>query len=218
MNGLFLQRFAVLSFLVHIIFFCIGFLVLKQSNNFVKPAPYVVSLVSPASESKNLQMPGDKASAAEGGEYSAFESPKMHSRENTHLSERLAALEGKKKVERIVKLRNIISLKGGKGGEDRGASVTEAAGSGGNTSRTGDYGMLVGEKIRQHWTFPETGKKNLEVIVNIRILKNGIVGITGIEKSSGNPLFDRSAESAITKTHQVMPPPFEMELGVRFRL
>lgn len=215
MNGLLLQRFAVLSLLIHVIFFCIGFLVLKQSSNFVKPAPYVVSLVSPSSESKNLEMTGDKVSAAEGGEVSASENSKMSSKENNHLSERLAALEGKKKVERIVKLRNIISLKGSKVGEAKGAA-TEAAANG-KTSMAGDYGALVGEKIRQHWTFPETSNKNLEAIVNIKILKNGMVRVTGMEKSSGNPLFDRSAENAIIKTSQVAPPPFEMDLGVRFR-
>jgi len=37
-----------------------------------------------------------------------------------------------------------------------------------------------------------------------------------IEKPSGNVLFDRSALRAIAKASPVTPPPYEMEIGVRF--
>jgi TonB family protein len=53
-------------------------------------------------------------------------------------------------------------------------------------------------------------------VVSIRILKNGTLQVLNIERSSGIPLFDRSALRAITKASPVTPPPQEMEIGVRF--
>ncbi len=89
--------------------------------------------------------------------------------------------------------------------------ITEAAGN-------VEYGRLVGEEIRRQWQFPTDllKDKTIEAIVSIRVLKNGFVQILRIEKSSGNPLFDRSALRAITKASPVTSPPHEMEIGVRF--
>jgi len=37
-----------------------------------------------------------------------------------------------------------------------------------------------------------------------------------VEKSSGDLFFDRSALKAVTKASPVSPPPYEMEIGIRF--
>jgi colicin import membrane protein len=47
-------------------------------------------------------------------------------------------------------------------------------------------------------------------------MRDGTIKVQGIEKSSGNALFDRSAQRAIAKATPVTPPPYEMEIGIRF--
>ncbi|MCX5719973.1 MAG: energy transducer TonB, partial [Nitrospirae bacterium] len=72
------------------------------------------------------------------------------------------------------------------------------------------------KEIWQQWVFPDTGHKDLETIISIKIRKDGTITAQKIEKSSGNLIFDRSAIKAITKANPLSPPPYEMEIGVRF--
>ncbi len=74
----------------------------------------------------------------------------------------------------------------------------------------------ISEEIRQQWNWPAFGQKNLEAIIAIRIMKDGTISIQKIEKSSGNSFFDKSAIKALTKASPLSPPPYEMEMGVRF--
>jgi TonB family protein len=60
------------------------------------------------------------------------------------------------------------------------------------------------------------GRKEIEAIVSVKILKDGTARVQRIEKSSGNALFDRSALKALAKASPLPPPPYEMEIGVRF--
>jgi len=64
--------------------------------------------------------------------------------------------------------------------------------------------------------YPDIGKKDIEAIVSVRILKDGTAIPQKMEKSSGNALFDRSAWRAVAKASPLPPPPQEMEIGVRF--
>jgi colicin import membrane protein len=152
---------------------------------------------------------------------------KSGKKEEKYLSERIAAIGARKEIERIVKLRNIISLKGsGEGSAEQGTSVrgegkaqvSEDAAAGGERSGSAmnAYFALITRQIRQHWVYPETGGKNLEAIISIRIFKNGSVQVQGIEKGSGNSIFDRSALRAIEKASPLTPPPYEIDMGVRF--
>ena len=50
----------------------------------------------------------------------------------------------------------------------------------------------------------------------MKIAKDGTLSVQGVEKKSGNTLFDRSALRAIAKASPVAPPPYEMEIGMRF--
>jgi len=59
-------------------------------------------------------------------------------------------------------------------------------------------------------------ERTIEAIVSVRILKDGTALVQKVEKSSGNALFDRSALKALAKASPLAPPPYEMEIGVRF--
>ncbi len=79
-----------------------------------------------------------------------------------------------------------------------------------------DYCKKVRKEIWQQWVYPDTGQKDLETIISIRIMKDGTISMQKIEKSSGNPLFDKSSIRALTKANPLSPPPYEMEISIRF--
>jgi colicin import membrane protein len=218
MSGPSLQRLTVLSLVFHLTFFLVVLFAVKQSGRFVMPSPYVVSLVGSEGtfEAKKDAQAVEQTRApspAKESNKSAHNSRAVNKAEEQYVSERIAALQAKKKIEKIVNLRNVISLKGS--GQGKPASPQGAAGKGGG-SFVDDYYAKVTQAIWQNWMFPETADKKLEAIVAIRIMKDGFVQVTRIEKSSGNSLFDRSALRAIAKASPVTPPPYEMEIGVRF--
>ena len=182
------------------------------------PSPYVVSLVGSEgrTEGKNTirAVEQTRVPAPPKENSSTPRKAKTPAKEEEQLvSDRIAALKAKKKIEDIVKLRNVISLKGS--GEGKQAPPLGAGAKGGG-SLIDDYYAKLHRDIWQNWIFPDTTDKNLEAIVSIRIMKDGSVQATRVEKSSGNRLFDRSALRAIAKASPVTPPPYEMEVGVRF--
>lgn len=79
------------------------------------------------------------------------------------------------------------------------------------------YGIIT-RKIWSEWIYPEADSEGLEVVIGIRIDRSGNIISHEIERSSGNSLFDRSAIKAVTKSSPLPPPPYEMEIGVRFYL
>ena len=236
MNVPSLQRLAVLSFVFHVTFFGVALLLLKQSARFVMPSPYVVNLVEsdvkseePAGTQAVSQAPAPEAPKAiqkkevskeEALSPSPKESKKLTLKERKRLQESIAALKAKKNIERIVKLRNelrrdIIPLKGSASGGKTGALRATAGKNVG--AAVSDYYTKVTRRIWDRWGLPQDLKeKNLEAVVSIRIMKDGSVEINGIEKSSGSSLFDHSALLAIREASPLPPPPYEMEIGVRF--
>jgi colicin import membrane protein len=224
MNQPSLQRLTVLSVVFHLTFFFAAFLVIKQSSRFMMPSPYVVNLVGPDVRTEGR---GDTQEAAQArsepqprpvtkGKKTEknVEHPEAVSKaEEKRVSERIAALKAKKDVERIATLRNVISLKGS--GDGKPVSPKGVSGKGGGSAADNYYSKITRD-IWQNWVFPDTADKNLEAIIAIKILKDGSLHVTRIEKSSGNGLFDRSALRAIAKASPVTPPPYEMEIGVRF--
>ncbi len=226
MSGPSLQRLTVLSLVFHLSFFLAVFFAVKQSSRFMMPSPYVVSLVgsegkpegksdTQAVEQTRTQAPAMTKETKE--TKSAPQKTKAVSKaQEKHVSEQIAALEAKKKIKKLAELRNIISLKGSSEGKPA-SRGTEGKGGGVPTGvPADDYYAKVTKAIWQNWVFPETSNKNLEAVISIRIMKDGFVQVTRIEKSSGNGLFDRSALRAIAKASPVTPPPYEMEIGVRF--
>ncbi len=76
-------------------------------------------------------------------------------------------------------------------------------------------------KLRFNWALPE-GIKGKEAVVDIKISKNGRLLKLGLEKSSGDVLFDESCLRAVRKTFPFDPLPevydkSYLEIGVRFK-
>ena len=216
-----LQKTTALSFALHISVLLIALLLLRQSNYFVVPSPYVVSLVSPEvlkvknTESReNLKTSKTLRNTSVTEDIPKQDIKKRNKEEEEKAEEKIAAIEAKKKVERLVKLRSVISLKASD--HDR-KDISEAAPAyTGEGSLFDEYYTKIRREIWQQWAFPDTGQKDLEAIISIKIMKDGTISIQRIEKSSGNPFFDKSAIKAITKASPLSPPPYEMEIGVKF--
>jgi colicin import membrane protein len=163
----------------------------------------------------------------------ASEMPRKNIKENTRedvkeresVEKKISLLAAKKRVENQFSSRKVISLKAGgekpmpaskgnlaKGGPLVSSPVTKGA------SSSDDYYSKVVEEIRQQWRWAsrDSGRRNIEAIVSIKILKDGTAVVQKVEKSSGNTLFDKTALRALAKASPLTPPPYEIEIGVRF--
>ena len=216
-----LQKTTALSLAIHISFLCVALLLLRQSNKHVMPSPYVVTLVSPAAlkgktmdirESKGLSKPLKDTSVVE--TVPKQDKKNKDNKKEKMVEQRIAAIAAKKKVERLVKLRSEISLKASSNSNKDGSETTPAHTEKG--SFFDEYYTRIRKEIWQQWVFPDFGQKDLEAIIAIRIMKDGTISIQKIEKSSGNSFFDKSAIKALTKASPLSPPPYEMEMGIRF--
>ena len=212
-----LQKTTALSLALHLTAFLIAFLFLKQSNHIIIPPTYTVSLISSdiltgidkgknedvVQESKESSAPSDIPR----------KSKKETAKEKEMVEEKISAIAAKKKVEKIVRLRSIISLKAS--GDNRKVNSQITGAPVGKGTMFDDYYSKIIREIWQQWVFPDTGQKDLEAIISIKIKRDGAI-TQRIEKRSGNTLFDRSAIKAIAKASPLSPPPYEMEIGVRF--
>jgi TonB family protein len=216
-----LQKTTVLSLALHISVIFIALLLLRQSNKFMMPSPYVVSLVSPkVLKGKNMDIRANQGTSKPLKDTSVVETvpkqtmKKKDKNKEEMVEERIAAIAAKKKVERLVKLRSEISLKASSTINKDGSEATPAQT--GKGSFFDEYYTKIRKEIWQQWVFPDFGQKDIEAIIAIRIMKDGTISIQKIEKSSGNSFFDKSAIKALTKASPLPPPPYEMEIGVRF--
>jgi colicin import membrane protein len=212
-----LQKTTALSLALHLTAFLIAFLFLKQSNHIIISPSYTVSLISSdiltgidkgknedvVQESKESSAPSDIPR----------KSKKETAKEKEMVEEKISAIAAKKKVEKIVRLRSIISLKASGDNRKVNSQITGAPVRKG--TMFDDYYSKIIREIWQQWVFPDTGQKDLEAIISIKIKRDGAI-TQRIEKRSGNTLFDRSAIKAIAKASPLSPPPYEMEIGVRF--
>lgn len=212
-----LQKTTALSLTLHISALLIAFLLLRQSNQFLMPSSYTISLVGPevlkGIEKGKSQISSETTRDTSVTENIPTENMKKTSKKEELIEEKISAIEAKKRVERIVRLRSIISLKADV--NNRNISDTPSINTG-EGSIFDDYYTKIRNQIWQQWIYPDTGQKNLEAIISIRIMKDGTISMQKIEKSSGNPLFDKSAIKALTKANPLSPPPYEMEVGVKF--
>lgn len=80
------------------------------------------------------------------------------------------------------------------------------------------YYALLTRKIWGQWVYPDFESAGLEMIISIKIDKDGKIISQEIERSSGNMLFDRSAMKAISKASPLPAPLIPIEIGVRFYL
>lgn len=220
------------SFFLHILIVAISVVIIKHSGIHKKPLPYIINIVDEPATS----LPGGAPSQAEEQRpdvsrqtpVTKMPAPVTPKQKNLSkkdadkiLKERIEAMQAKKKIEKIVALRKTVEIGSQRSIQQAKTPGTQAAankpGSGGASSGGVDYQSTVMNKIKQQWIFPESIDKDLLAVIIIRIAKDGSITIGKIEKSSGNPLFDRSALSAIRKASPLPPPPQEMEIGVNFR-
>lgn len=213
-----LRKTTLLSFIIHLTIILVATIVLKQSNYFHVPSPYIVNLVSPdvlkgTKQEKNVNVFGSIEKLPRSPNVSEKEiSRKETLRDQKIIEDKISAIAAKKKIEKIVKLRSIISLKA----SDADSQKSTLSASKGEGSLFDDYYSKISKEIWQHWVYPDIGQKDIEAIISIKILKDGTTIVQGIEKSSGNALFDKSAIRALAKANPLSPPPYEMEIGVRF--
>jgi TonB family protein len=216
-----LQKTTALSLALHVSFLLISFLLLRQSSQFLMPSSYTINLVSPEAL-KGIERRGRISSETTRDTSVTKNVPKKNVpmedvdkkfKKDELIEEKISVIAAKKRVERIVRLRSIISLKGDVNNKDISETPSINTGKG---SISDDYYTKIRNQIWQQWVYPDTGKKDLEAIISIRIMKDGTISMQKIEKSSGNPLFDKSAIKALTKANPLSPPPYEMEVGVRF--
>jgi TonB family protein len=188
---------------------------IMYSGAHYKVTPFVVSLVdtssissSPGPVQKSIEVP---APPQERSVHTTEKNEKVNSKDKIRISEQIAALEAKKKLETMQRLRKTVTVSTSKEVVNTKAQTAGTASSGGSS-----YINSIGKKIHQQWIFPETADKDLLAIINIRIARNGNVTIIGFEKKSGNVLFDRAALRAINNASPLPPPSTEMEIGLKF--
>jgi len=221
MRGPSLQRTTFLSAALHLTFFLIAALILRHSRSVIMPSPYEVSLVGPISSSRGAateEIPeqGEPGTRIAELEKQADKTIKDKKADMERKANALSEIEAKKKIELIAKMRSVVSIKGNDSrSTQKTAAQVKGSGQSQGTLFDSYYGKITGQ-IRQEWVYPDTGEKNLEAIIAVKISRDGTVSVQGIEKSSGNALFDRSAMRALAKASPVAPPTYEMEIGMRF--
>jgi colicin import membrane protein len=223
MRGQHLQKisilfFTIVSFALHLTVFAIALIILKQSNQVIMPSPYTVSLVNPE-VSTGVASGKDEEVAKEVPKPSApsvasAKSKTESAKEKEMVERKIEAFKAKEKIKRIGRLRAMIDL--GARGTKSVSNPKVSSSSQGKGGGSADYYSMITKEIWQQWVYPDTGKKDIEAIISVKILKDGTAIVQKVEKSSGNALFDRSAIRALAKASPLPPPPQEMEIGVRF--
>lgn len=232
MKGPSLQKTAALSTVVHLTVLFLSFLIIRESNHIVMPSPYIVSLVEPSKKllrdnTKSVRS-FKKVKSYKSYKYKKVTKPvlsrddymakirKKHKIDKQRVEDRISELEAKKRVERIVRLRSIISVKGTGEQNSHQTSAESKNTSSSKETLFDSYYLKIRGEIWQEWIYPDLGEKSLVTILLVKIMKDGTITVQGIEKSSGNILFDRSTLKAIAKATPVSPPPYEIEIGIRF--
>jgi TonB family protein len=90
-------------------------------------------------------------------------------------------------------------------------------------TRTKEYIAIIGSRVKSNWSIPPSlmPKENIETIVEIKIMRDGLLASAGFEKRSGNRYFDDAALKAVRKSAPFPPmpewyPDNSLEIGIRF--
>jgi len=85
------------------------------------------------------------------------------------------------------------------------------------------YYALIWSRIKSQWALPQSilHGETREAIINVQILRNGMIADISFEKRSGNGFFDDSALKAVKKATPLPPLPewirdSSIEIGIRF--
>jgi colicin import membrane protein len=222
-----LKKAAAVSFIVHLALISATFITIGRTPSFQMPSPYTVRLISPEKSAvKALRIPPEKTEATMElkGVRAVKEPPPqklkdyaeekiaalMAKREQEqYKADRLSAIEAKRKLAKVKEI----------GEEKATVQVTATAvGEAGEATEgiIGEYSNMVRSLIEQEWIYFDVKTEDISAIITVRVFKNGELKITNIEQSSGDAIFDRSAVRAVNRASPVPPPPYEVELGVRF--
>jgi TonB family protein len=219
MKGPSLKKSAVFSAGLHMMFFLLSFLILKQSHEMVMPSPYSVSLVGPSGETKS------RGAAVEPGATSPVEKNQTtirtdEKKELKSIEQSIAALKAKRKTEEklqhIVRLRSLVSIQGRGGTNAAKGQVNSSVSGSAIGAGEASYIDKIAGQIHEHWHWPDYGKQNLEAVISVKIQKDGTLSEIKFEQKSGDRFFDRSVLQAVQKASPVAPPSYEMEIGIRF--
>ncbi len=222
MKGPSLQRTAVISAALHLTILLLTLLTIRQTNHIIMPSPYIVSIVEPSNKSFRADIKSQKLYTKTTKTVlpkKLYETRKRQKEkiESKRVEERISEIEAKKRIERIVRLRSIISETGAEHHIRKPLPQSTKNGpSEGIPFDTDNYYLKIHDEIWHEWSWGDFKKKDLLTIISVKIQKDGTIILQGIEKSSGNKLFDRSALKAITMASPVTPPPYEIVIGIRF--
>jgi outer membrane biosynthesis protein TonB len=234
MKGPSLQKTTAFSAILHITVFLLTFLIVRQNNRIIMPSPYTVQLVSPEKVMKKgrssagpsrTRIVSKKAFKAKAAKPVLSKKPSLamsrKKRKEESIDDAINKLKTKKQSQKkkiqTLALSHQLSVRGrsGKTGNAQvpGRPTDETTAKG---SLFDSYYQTLTAEIWQEWIYPDIGNNNLETVILIKIMRDGTIQVQGVEKKSSNMLFDRSALKALAKASPVSPPPYEMELGIRF--
>lgn len=80
----------------------------------------------------------------------------------------------------------------------------------------GQYTSFIKQRVNRYWIKPSATQSGLQATVRVSLLPGGDVGKVTIIESSGNAVFDRSAESAVYKAAP-LPLPSDPKAAAKFR-
>lgn len=222
-----LRKAAAVSFIIHLTLISVTFITIGRTRSFQMPSPYTVRLIAPEKSAvKALRVPPQKKEAAQPKGVRAVKEPppqklkdyveekiaalKTKREEQQYLADRLSAIEAKQKLAKVKAI-----------GEQKATVEITTQAVGENAERVegsivSDYTTMVSSLIEQEWIYFDVKAEDISAIITVRVLKNGALEIKDMEQASGDAIFDRSAVRAINRASPVPPPPYEMELGVRF--
>ena len=236
-----LKRLAITSFILHL--FLISVLIIPFKTGEREFSSYSVNLVEPVrtreekraddtGKARERRVPAKKKNVAKkkSARKRALPSKKVIKKE-PQPDEDSSKASAEKIAKEIERLRAIKALSRNKADKEktreievvrRRLSDQSITGSGapgrGKSIASDSYYALITRKIWSEWIYPDLDTEGLEVIISIKIDRDGKILSHIVEKTSGNMLFDSSAVKAVSKASPLPPPHVEMEIGVRFYL
>jgi colicin import membrane protein len=118
-----------------------------------------------------------------------------------------AALEAKRKAEEAARREAEAALQ---------AQLAEEAEQRRALSELEKFVPYIQQKVQRNWIRPPGSPEGLVCVVNVRLIPGGEVVGARVVQSSGDPVFDRSVESAVLKASP-LPMPEDATLFKHFR-
>jgi len=202
------SRIVIVSAILHLLFVSLLVIPLKTRERDFRS--YYVTLVGPIRTPSAGQTPSTKVGKGIKTPQKAVKAPpkaditlESVSRVKKEI-ERIRAISALKKRKKNREKTRGIQI--GKEKADIYAQGARAAGRDSGKDTNFYYGIIE-QKIERHWVVPGFDTSGLEVIISIKIDKDGKVISQKIAKSSGDMFYDRSAIKAILKASPFPPPP-----------